>query len=68
MEVLGSDTLGTVIVFLAIVTIALWIALPFAIFGSKALLRDLIKQQKQTNQHLENLLRSKNQREEKVLT
>ena len=43
--ILGSVILSLFFLFLAI----LWVLVPFAIFGAKPLLRELIKQQKETN-------------------
>ena len=56
---LGLSALGiTVIVAIAIlwlVLVVLWTILPFAVFGIKGLLRDLIKEQHRTNRLLESL-------------
>lgn len=44
-----SGTLGLVILFFLIVLAILWLLVPFAIFGIKGLLRDLIQEQRRTN-------------------
>jgi hypothetical protein len=54
MAALGSMYLLAVI--LALVVIACWIALPFAIIGTKQLLRQLIVETKRTNELLERRL------------
>ncbi len=50
------ETMGTLVVvawvFLIILAI-LWICMPFAIFGTKPLLRQLLAEQKKTNKLLE---------------
>ena len=50
MEAMAN--LGVVGVLLALVLIIAWVILPFAMFGIKPLLRDLIKQAKITNELL----------------
>lgn len=40
---------------LMIVILAVWVALPFAIFGTKSLLRDLLAAQRETNRKLEEI-------------
>ncbi|KWT83872.1 MULTISPECIES: hypothetical protein [unclassified Variovorax] len=42
-------------VLIALLIAVLWILMPFAIFGSKPLLRTLIEEQKRTNRLLEEL-------------
>lgn len=53
----GMSAVGGVfmlaIVILVIVIAVLWILMPFAIFGTKDLLRELVKEQKRTNDLLE---------------
>ena len=44
-----------VLFVLALVLLVCWIVLPFAIIGTKPLLRELLAEQKRTNQHLANL-------------
>jgi hypothetical protein len=41
-------------IFLAIMAV-LWFCLPFAVFGIKALLRQILAEQRQTNERLEQL-------------
>jgi hypothetical protein len=48
-------------VVLLLVLVVLWVALPFAVFGAKDLLRQLITEQKRTNVMLE--LATRNARE-----
>lgn len=38
---------------LALILVIIWIALPFAVFGIKPLLRQLIQEQRRTNELLE---------------
>ena len=45
----------TVLFTIALVVLALWIALPFAVFGTKAVLRDLLEAQRETNQKLDQI-------------
>lgn len=53
----GMGAIGGVfmlaVVILVIVIAVLWILMPFAIFGTKDLLRELIREQKRTNDLLE---------------
>ena len=44
---------GVVIIALCIIIAILWILMPFAIFGSKDLLHELIREQQKTNRLLE---------------
>ena len=45
-----APTLILVLALAALFVLVLWVLLPFAVFGSKPLLRELIAQQKQTNE------------------
>lgn len=59
-----DPTFATIIVFLWIagfLIAVLWVLLPFAVFGLKDLVRELIKEQKRTNVMLE--LATRNARE-----
>lgn len=47
---------GIVFVLLFFVLVAIWIALPFSIFGIKDLLRETIAEQKKTNELLKKLV------------
>ena len=44
--------LSVALFLLAVVVAILWICMPFAIFGTKPLLRELIAEQRKTNQYL----------------
>ena len=44
------------LVVLCVVIAALWILLPFAVFGMKDLLRDVLKEQRRTNELLHKML------------
>ena len=52
----GSAGLGVFLsvaqFLLALVLAMLWICMPFAIFGTKRLLRELVAEQRKTNQNL----------------
>lgn len=48
---------GIVFILLLLVFLALWIALPFSIFGIKDLLREMVEEQKKTNGLLKELLK-----------
>lgn len=48
-----SGILGALVVLLVVV----WVALPFAVFGAKPLLRRLIEEQQRTNELLADLAR-----------
>lgn len=52
----GIHAVGGVVivllVLLALLIYVLWILMPFAVFGTKDLLRELIKEQKRTNEIL----------------
>ncbi|MBS0452596.1 MAG: hypothetical protein JSS14_14935 [Proteobacteria bacterium] len=53
---MGSTTLVVIwalIVLFAAVLYILWILMPFAVFGTKDLLRQLIREQKRTNELLQ---------------
>lgn len=54
MESFGAGTVIAIglLGLLAAVLWILWILLPFAVFGTKDLLRELIKEQKRTNEIL----------------
>lgn len=47
-----------IIVFIAFVLVVCWIILPFAIIGTKPLLRELLREQKRTNELLAGRLRA----------
>ena len=49
-----GGSIGLVAILL-VVLIVLWILLPFAIFGTKPILRDILIEQKQIRTHLERL-------------
>ena len=51
MEALGAGVVIAITVLCLLIAI-LWILMPFAIFGTKDLLRELIKEQKRTNEIL----------------
>lgn len=51
MEALGAGVI-IAISLLCLLIAVLWILMPFAIFGSKDLLRELIREQKKTNEIL----------------
>jgi hypothetical protein len=53
-QLLGSLTLIGII--LALVLVVCWIILPFAILGTKPLLRDLLREQTRSNDLLSQLL------------
>ena len=44
--------LSMALIVLGLVTAVLWICMPFAIFGTKTLLRELLAEQRKTNQLL----------------
>lgn len=51
---MGVGSWVTVLAFLAaLVLLVVWIVLPFAVMGTKDLLRDLLREAKRTNQLLE---------------
>lgn len=50
---------GLIFILLFFVLAAIWIALPFSIFGVKDLLREAIEEQKKTNELLKKLLEHK---------
>ena len=54
VQLLGSLTINSVI--LALVLVVCWIILPFAVIGTKPLLRDLLREQKRSNELLAQLL------------
>ncbi len=47
--------------FLVILTviIVLWIALPFSVFGTKNILREILREQKETNRLIKKIIDSK---------
>ncbi len=52
---MGTAVGGTFLIFLVILALiiaVLWIFMPFAIFGSKDLLKELIREQRKTNELL----------------
>ena len=51
MEALGAGVVIAIGVLCLLIAV-LWILMPFAIFGTKDLLRELIKEQKRTNEIL----------------
>jgi hypothetical protein len=53
-QLLGS--LALIGIILAIVLVVCWIILPFAILGTRPLLRDLLLEQKRSNELLHQLL------------
>ncbi|MBI5328615.1 MAG: hypothetical protein HZB80_10075 [Deltaproteobacteria bacterium] len=55
---------GIIFIILFFVFLAIWIALPFSIFGLKDLIREAIEEQKKTNEFLKNLLKEKEKKEE----
>lgn len=50
---------GLVFILLIFILLAIWIALPFSIFGIKDLIREAIEEQKKTNELLKELLKQK---------
>lgn len=50
---------GLVFILLLFVLMAIWIALPFSVFGIKDLLREIVEEQKKTNVLLKELLEQK---------
>ena len=40
---------------LGLVVVVLWLTLPFALFGTKRLLREILEAQRETNEHLQEL-------------
>ena len=51
MEALGAGVVIAIVVLCLLIAV-LWILMPFAIFGTKDLLRELIREQKKTNEIL----------------
>ncbi|MBI5875256.1 MAG: hypothetical protein HZB81_05340 [Deltaproteobacteria bacterium] len=49
---------GIVFILLLFVLMAIWIALPFSVFGIKDLLREIAEEQKKTNELLEDILKA----------
>lgn len=60
---MGDSILGAtaLLSLLGIVLCVVWIILPFAIFGTKPLLRELIRETQRTNQLLEQIAASSRQ-------
>jgi hypothetical protein len=54
-----ETTFGLIVVLslLAVILLVCWIVLPFAILGTKPLLREIICEQRKTNQALAELLK-----------
>lgn len=50
---------GIVFILLVFVLIAIWMVVPFSIFGIKDLIREAIEEQKKTNELLKNLIKEK---------
>ncbi len=50
---------GIVFILLLFVLMAIWIALPFSVFGIKDLLREIVEEQKKTNELLKDFLKEK---------
>lgn len=58
----GVDTgIGLVVVIFLVVLALLWFFLPFAIFGTKDLIEQQIKETKETNKLLKQILEHKDQ-------
>ncbi|MBI5892569.1 MAG: hypothetical protein HZB79_02775 [Deltaproteobacteria bacterium] len=51
---------GLFFVFLWVVLLILWIILPFYIFGIKGIMKDILEEQKKTNELLKDMLYKKN--------
>ncbi len=51
--------LGLLFLLLLFILVLIWIALPFSVFGIKDLLREIVEEQKKTNELLKNLLKEK---------
>lgn len=51
----GGGLLMMVVCLIALLVIVLWVFMPFAIFGTKDVLRSLLAEQKQTNVKLHQL-------------
>jgi membrane protein insertase Oxa1/YidC/SpoIIIJ len=47
-----AGTLGLALIVLAILVAILWVFLPFAVFGTKDILREILAQLKQINEKL----------------
>ena len=58
MEAFGI--FGVLLALLGVVIAVLWVFMPFAIFGLKDLTRDLIREQRRTNELLEKLTTQRN--------
>jgi hypothetical protein len=56
MELLGG--MGVIGMLLLLFIAILWILMPFAVFGTKDLIEEQIKQQKRTNELLEQLAKN----------
>ena len=59
MQETGSETVGIIIILslLAVVVMILWIFLPFAVFGVKAILKDILAEQRRTTSAVSTLNR-----------
>lgn len=57
-----SNAIVLALVCFGVLLVVLWIALPFAVFGVKALLRDLISEVRRTNTLLEHALQPSSDR------
>lgn len=63
MSELGAvGGLWVLLVLFALLVLVLWVLMPFAIFGTKTILRDLLRQQQRTNELLEQWARERNGR------
>ena len=49
---------GLLFLLLFFILVLIWIVLPFAVFGIKDLLREIIEEQKKTNELLKDLLKA----------
>lgn len=63
MDATVSVFLTVFLVFAGVVLVVAWILMPFAVFGLKRLMRELIDQQRQTNAHLDWMNRHRRERE-----
>ena len=59
MQETGSETVGIIMILslLAVVVMILWIFLPFAIFGVKGILKDILAEQRRTTSAVSTLNR-----------
>ena len=49
---------GLLFLILFFILVLIWIALPFSVFGVKDLLREIVEEQKKTNELLKDLLKT----------